>query len=201
MFTGLITGRGTIRRIEARDGAIRFRVESEWIAPKFVLGESISVNGACMTVVEFHEADSGFSFEASQESLAVTTLSHLRLGDRVHLERALHLGDSMGGHLVTGHIDGIGSLASRSEEGSCLRLDLSVAASLLRYFIPKGSVSIDGVSLTVNTIDDEHGTFSVMLIPHTLSLTHFAQLVVGDSVNIEVDLLGKYVERLLGPRV
>ena len=197
MFTGIVTSVGTIEEIAVVPAGKRFRVRATWDAPGYALGESIAVDGACMTVVAADGAD--FSFEASPESLAKTTLSQRAVGDAVNLERALAVGDRMGGHYVTGHVDGLGSIAAIDPAGDCLKITFAVPDGL-RYLVPKGSIAIDGISLTVNGVHDDAGTFDVMVIPHTQQETSLRDKGPGDAVNLEFDLLGKYVERLVGGR-
>ena len=175
MFTGLIEGVGTL----PFDGV--------------QLGESISVNGCCLTVVEF-DTDS-FAVDASNETLALTTLGRLDIGAPLNLERAMRPTDRLGGHLVSGHVDGLGIAAKRWDDARAVRWRITAPMTLLRYIAHKGSVCVDGVSLTVNEADD--AGFEVALIPHTVEHTAFSTLRVGDSVNLEVDLVARYVERLL----
>ena len=199
MFTGLIEGVGTLAAREDRRGDARLRIEVgslPWLeggAGDVVLGESIAVNGACMTVVEF-DAES-FAFDASTESLALTTLGRLPIGARVNLERAVCASDRLGGHLVTGHVDGIGQVIDIREDARAQRWRIAAPAELMRYIARKGSICVDGVSLTVNAVDE--AGFEVALIPHTVSHTAFAATRTGDAVNLEIDLVARYVERLL----
>jgi riboflavin synthase len=160
------------------------------------LGDSIAVDGACLTVTAMQGL--GFSVDVSSETLQRTTLGKRRAGGRVNLERALRLGDRLGGHIVSGHIDGIAVLSAREQTGEFTRLVFSAPEQLLKYIIEKGSVAIDGISLTVNTVTGRD--FSVMIIPHTLEKTTLAGKAAGDQVNIENDLIGKYVEKLMGKR-
>jgi len=159
-------------------------------------GDSIAVDGACLTVTSMQPQ--GFSADVSSETLQRTTLGRKRAGDRVNLERALRLCDRLGGHLVSGHIDGLGVLSSREKSGEFIRLVFSAPEQLLKYIIEKGSVAVDGISLTVNTVTGRD--FSVMIIPHTLEKATLAGKGPGDQVNIENDLIGKYVEKLMGKR-
>jgi riboflavin synthase len=159
-------------------------------------GDSIAVDGACLTVTSIQPQ--GFSVDVSSETLQRTTLGRKRAGDRVNLERALRLGDRLGGHLVSGHIDGLGVLGTREKSGEFIRLVFGAPEQLLKYIIEKGSVAIDGISLTVNSVTGRD--FSVMIIPHTLEKTTLAGKGPGDQVNVENDLIGKYVEKLLGKR-
>jgi riboflavin synthase len=196
MFTGLIEDLGTIARADRRSDALILTVRPARLAvAELGLGDSIAHDGACLTVTE-RGADS-YQVLAGAETLAKTTLGERRVGDRLHLERAMVLGARLGGHLVAGHIDGVGELVSRVDRGANLVLTFRPPAPLLRYFIVKGSIAIDGVSLTVNTVDDT--SFSVAIIPHTVTATHLADRRPGARVNLEVDLIGKYVERLVSP--
>lgn len=199
MFTGIITATGCITEVRDQPEGRRLSVEGGWPAPDYVLGESIALDGACMTVVAF--AGPQFEVEVSSESLKCTTLGSLKAGDRINLERALALGERLGGHLVSGHIDGVGTLHSFAPSGDCLRYLFSVPPELLRYVVPKGSLCIDGISLTVNGVDDSEGTIEMMIVPHTQQETSLRDKSAGDPVNIEVDMLGKYVERLLAGRI
>ncbi|MGB5347961.1 MAG: riboflavin synthase [Polyangiales bacterium] len=192
MFTGLIEQVGTIDRIERREDGLRIRIRCT-LHP-YELGESIAVNGTCLTVKSFD--DQQFEADASLETIAKTNLDSLEKGDRVHLERALTLGDRLGGHLVTGHIDGVGSLIARTPEGDYIRATFEVPAPLAPFVAPKGSISVNGVSLTVNTVAGRR--FDVMLVPYTLEETTFGEMADGAKVNLEVDILAKYVASLMG---
>lgn len=194
MFTGLIEGVGALASRESRGGDMRltFAVGSLPFSD-VATGESIAVNGVCLTVVAFDAAS--FQADASNETLALTTLGTLADGAAINLERAMRPSDRLGGHLVSGHVDGIGAVAGIREDGRAQRWRFSAPAALLRYVAQKGSICVDGVSLTVNGVDA--AGFEVALIPHTVSHTAFAQARVGDAVNLEVDLVARYVERLL----
>jgi len=194
MFTGLIEGVGRLAAREPMQGDVRLRVEVGSLPFEQVqLGESIAINGACMTVVEFDAAS--FGVDASSETLSLTTLGTLPLGAAVNLERAMRPSDRLGGHLVSGHVDGLGRVQQIADDGRAQRWRFTAPASLLRYIARKGSICVDGVSLTVNAVDGEG--FELALIPHTISHTAFATTAVGDAVNLEVDLVARYVERLL----
>ena len=198
MFTGLIAGVGRLASREARGGDARLAIETGSLPFDAVqLGESIAVNGCCLTVVEF---DAGsFAVDASNETLALTTLGRLPIGAPLNLERAMLPTDRLGGHLVSGHVDGLAVAELRIEDARAVRWRFAAPMALLRYIAHKGSVCVDGVSLTVNAVDDtssEGGVFEVALIPHTVAHTAFHALRVGDAVNIEVDLLARYAERL-----
>lgn len=195
MFTGIIEGVGSIRACEPRGGDVRLRVAVGSLPFDDVrLGESIAVNGVCLTVIAFDTE--GFDADVSTETLALTTLSRLQPGARVNLERAMRPSDRLGGHLVSGHVDGLGQVLSVHDDARAQRWRFAAPPALLRYIARKGSICIDGVSLTVNEVDDQG--FAVALIPHTVSHTAFATTVVGDAVNLEIDLVARYVERLIG---
>ena len=194
MFTGLIEGVGRLATREARGGDARLRIEAGTLPfDRVSLGESIAVNGVCLTVVAFDLAS--FEADASNETLALTTLGALPVGRKLNLERAMRPSDRLGGHLVSGHVDGVGRVSSIAEDARAQRWRFAAPAALLRYVAQKGSICVDGVSLTVNVVDDEG--FEVALVPHTLAHTAFSATAVGDAVNLEVDLVARYVERLL----
>jgi riboflavin synthase len=192
MFTGLIEQLGTIESFERRDDGLLLRIGCS-LHP-YALGESIAVDGTCLTVKSFSEAH--FDADASLETLDKTNLGDLDAGARVHLERAMALGDRLGGHLVTGHVDGVGSLVSKVVEGDYVRATFEVPNRLAPFLAPKGSITINGVSLTVNAVNGPR--FDVMLVPYTLSETTFGRMVAGHRVNLEVDILAKYVASLMG---
>ena len=197
MFTGLIVGVGRLASRETRGGDARLTIDVGTLPFDGVqLGESIAVNGCCLTVVEFDA--SSFAIDASNETLALTTLGRLAIGAPVNLERAMLPTDRLGGHLVSGHVDGLAIAAKRWDDARAVRWRITAPMALLRYIAHKGSVCVDGVSLTVNEVDDEG--FEVALIPHTVDHTAFHALREGDAVNIEVDLLARYVERLLATK-
>ena len=197
MFTGLIAGVGRLESRETRGGDARLVIDAGTLPFDGVqLGESIAVNGCCLTVVEFDATS--FAVDASNETLALTTLGRLAIGAPVNLERAMLPTDRLGGHLVSGHVDGLASAERRWDDARAVRWRFSAPRPLLRYIAHKGSVCVDGVSLTVNAADDTG--FEVALIPHTVEHTAFRALQVGDAVNIEVDLLARYVERLLATK-
>ena len=197
MFTGLIAGVGRLAAREARGGDARFTIEVGTLPFDHVqLGESIAVNGCCLTVVEFDATS--FAIDASNETLALTTLGRLAIGAPLNLERAMLPTDRLGGHLVSGHVDGLGIAAKRWDDARAVRWRVTAPMALLRYVAHKGSICVDGVSLTVNEVDDTG--FEVALIPHTVEHTAFHALREGDVVNLEVDLLARYVERLLATK-
>lgn len=197
MFTGLVAGVGRLAARETRGGDARMTIDVGTLAFDGVqLGESIAVNGCCLTVVEFDSQS--FAVDASNETLALTTLGRLAIGAPVNLERAMLPTDRLGGHLVSGHVDGLGVAAKRWDDARAVRWRITAPMALLRYVAHKGSVCVDGVSLTVNEVDD--AGFEVALIPHTVEHTAFHALREGDAVNLEVDLLARYVERLLATK-
>jgi len=195
MFTGIIQCVGHVRAIEPRGGDVRLSIASGDLDLSDVqLGDSIAVAGCCLTAVAL-DAD-GFVADVSNESLSLTTLGKLKPGDGVNLEKALRLADRLGGHLVSGHVDGVGKVVSVRPDGRSQRWTFEVPADLARYIAHKGSVTLDGTSLTVNEV--EGARFGVNLIPHTVEHTTFVQRRAGDGVNVEVDVVARYVERLLG---
>ena len=193
MFTGLVEALGSVVEITSDGSGRRLVLSEPAIAPHLVLGESVAVNGACLTVVS-HDATT-FAFEAGPETLHRTNLGDLRPGDRVNLERALRMGDRLGGHMVTGHIDGLGTVSVRVAEGDWLTVWFACPEELAGQMVSKGSVAVDGVSLTL--VDVERARFSVALIPHTLEHTTLGFKEVGTPVNLESDLLAKYVWKCL----
>ena len=199
MFTGLVQCLAEVRRIapdRPGDPGVRVVIAEASIASGAQLGDSIALNGCCLTVVAV-EGDE-LSFEAGPETLTRTNLGRLRAGDRVNVETSLKLGDSLGGHLVTGHIDGLGVVDACRDEGPWRTMWFRAAAPLMRQMASKGSIAVDGVSLTL--VDVEAERFSVALIPHTLAATTLGRRAVGDEVNLETDVLAKYVERQLEGR-
>ena len=197
MFTGIIEGVGRLAALERRGGDVRLTVEVGSLPFDAVqLGESIAVNGVCLTVIEFDA--SSFAADASNETLALTTLGALNIGDTLNLERAMRPTDRLGGHLVSGHVDGLGRVERIEPDARAQRWRFSAPTQLLRYIAKKGSICVDGVSLTVNEVDE--AGFEVALIPHTVANTRFAQTRVNDAVNLEIDLVARYVERLLAGR-
>lgn len=196
MFTGIITGLGTLREVQPIGQGHDMRLVIG-VAPDFLagaqLGCSIACSGICLTAVELN-ADS-FAVDASAETLARTTMGQWKAGGRVNLERSLKLGDELGGHLVSGHVDGVGRVLSATPENASVRWRFGVPRDIAKYIAVKGSVAIDGVSLTVNEVDAE--SFGVNIIPHTAAVTSFGTLQPGDAVNIEIDTLARYVARLM----
>ncbi len=192
MFTGIITDVGTVRSI-VKTGDTRIEITTRFDTVTIDIGASICCSGACMTVVE--RKDDWFAVEASGETLSKTILGTWKEGTRVNLERALKAGDEMGGHVVSGHVDGTAEITSLETEGDSLRVGFKIDDNLKRFIAPKGSVTIDGVSLTVNEVEDD--TFGINLIAHTQAETTLGNLSIGDIVNVEIDMLARYVARLL----
>lgn len=195
MFTGLIEDLGTLVELRRDGDTAGITLATALPMAELRLGESIAVNGVCLTVTAFGEGR--FTADVSPETLAKSTLATLHRGARVNLERALRLSDRLGGHLVTGHVDGQARVVEKTRQGNAWRFGFKVEADLAALLVAKGSVAIDGISLTVNEVGDER--FTVMVIPHTLSQTTLAARQTGDLVNIETDLIGKYVARLVAP--
>lgn len=196
MFTGIIQATGRVAGSEAVGGDVRLTIDAQSLlgridVSRMALGESIAVSGVCLTVVAFDGRC--FAADVSRETLGLTTLGTLAEGAEVNLEAALRAGDPLGGHLMSGHVDGLARVTALHPDARSLRVDVEVPAGFERYIAPKGSVALDGVSLTVNTV--EGGRFSVNLIPHTVAVTCFRQLQTGSRLNLEVDQLARYVER------
>jgi riboflavin synthase len=195
MFTGLVEDVGTVARADRRSDALVLAIRPAQLPlAELTIGESVCHDGACLTVTDIGR--DSFSVLAGAETLARTTLGNLRVGKKVNLERSLKVGDRLGGHWVTGHIDGTGELAARRDMGANLVLVIRAVPALLRYIVEKGSIAIAGVSLTVNAVDAD--TFSVAIIPHTRDMTTLGELAIGDRVNLETDILAKHVDKLLG---
>ena len=200
MFTGIISGVGTVTEVQpigaGTDMRLRIAVpqdKPEWAGmPGVILGASIACSGCCLTVVEMDGAS--FAVEVSAESLSKTTLGEWQVGRRINLERALKLGDELGGHIVSGHVDGLGKVVASTVENGSTRWNFQVPAALSRFIASKGSIAINGVSLTVNEVRGD--VFGVNIIPHTAEETTFGSLAVGDAVNLEIDMLARYVARL-----
>jgi len=197
MFTGIIEEMGSVKGLRREAGAARLAVSASLVLEGTEIGDSICVNGVCLTVVEMDGA--AFSADVANETLKVTNLGDLRVGQKVNLERALRLSARIGGHLVTGHVDAVGRIREKKQEGNSWRIFIETPESALPYIIKKGSVAVDGISLTV--ADVEKTGFSIAMIPHTAKLTTLGSKSTGDSVNLETDIIGKYVEKLLAGRV
>ena len=191
MFTGIITDVGKVIAIEKR-GDTRIRIETAFDTAAIAAGASIACSGPCLTVVD--KGPGWFAVEASAETLARTTLGDWRVGTPVNLERALKVGDELGGHIVSGHVDGVARVLDLAPEGDSFRFDFEAPAALARFIASKGSVALDGVSLTVNEVDG--AKFGVNVIAHTRRYTNFGHLKAGDRVNLEIDMLARYVARL-----
>ncbi len=195
MFTGIVTDVGQVRHIEKR-GDTHIVIATHYDVSSVELGASISCSGACMTVVDKgNDKDRWFAVTASGETLSKTSLGEWQVGDPVNLERPMKIGDELGGHIVTGHVDGLAEVVSVAPEGESVRIVLQAPVDLARFIAPKGSVALDGVSLTVNEVDGTR--FGVNIIPHTQKVTTFGRLKPGMKVNLEIDLLARYVARLV----
>jgi riboflavin synthase len=200
MFTGIVTALGEITAVERLDGLMRLSVSAPYAAADVAIGASIAHEGCCLTVVEAAPQQNGLRYvvEVAPESLALTTLGGLKAGDCVNLERSLRVGDELGGHMVQGHVDGLGEVLSVTKDGEGWRLKVRPPASLNGLVAPKGSIAINGVSLTVNELDAEG--FGVLIIPHTWSVTTLSRLKAGDKVNLEADMMARYAARLIEAR-
>jgi riboflavin synthase len=196
MFTGIVIDIGEVRRIERR-GDTHIAITTHFDVSGMPLGASIACAGVCLTVVEKgSQEDRWFAVTASEETLSKTVLGAWQAGRRVNLERPLRVGDELGGHIVTGHVDGTAEILSIAPEGESMRMTFEAPANFARFIAPKGSIALDGVSLTVNDVDGRR--FGVNLIPHTLKATTFGEAQAGDRVNFEIDVLARYVARLAG---
>ncbi len=193
MFTGLVQSLATVRAVVSEGPGVRLVIADSMTALRAAVGDSIALNGCCLTVVSVD--DECLTFEAGPETLARTTLGKLAKGDRVNLETSLKVGDELGGHLVTGHIDAVGTIDARQDDAEWSTLWVRVPGDLMRQIASKGSVAVDGVSLTLVDVEDRR--FSVALIPHTLHVTTLGSRQLGDRVNLETDVLAKYVQRQL----
>jgi riboflavin synthase len=197
VFTGIVREVGTIASVEGGEAGVRLVVEAPQTAAGVAIGDSVSIGGVCLTVVA---ADDGrLSFDAVPETLRRTSLGRLAAGEGVNLEPALAAGEPMGGHVVQGHVDGVGGVVSLEPEGEGARLTVTAPSELLRYCVEKGSIAVEGVSLTIAALRDDG--FEIALVPHTLAATTLGGLRPGDPVNLEADVLAKYVERLLGATI
>jgi riboflavin synthase len=194
MFTGIVRALGTVEQIRPQDGSFRLSVRSADLPWRdYSIGESICVNGVCLTAVTLHAA--GFDADVSSETMNVTAMGELKAGSRVNLEPSLAVGDRMGGHLVSGHVDCVGTVRESAQDAGSIRLRIGLPGSYLRYIVKKGSVCVDGVSLTINEVSAD--SFTANIIPHTAEATIAGSYEVGASVNIEVDLIARYLEGLL----
>lgn len=193
MFTGIITDVGRVRTIDAVDGGRRLAIETSYDTAAIDIGASIACNGTCLTVVD--KAAGWFSADVSGETLACTTLGNWQVASRVNLERSLTPSSELGGHIVLGHVDGVASVAAIRPDGESRRVEIEAPGELSRFIAAKGSVAVDGVSLTVNTVEGER--FSVNIIPHTWDNTAFAGYAEGSRVNLEIDVIARYAARLL----
>jgi riboflavin synthase len=196
MFTGIVEELGSVKVLKREAGAARLTISASTVLGGTVLGDSICVNGVCLTVVGLGKSE--FTADVAVETLNVTNLGDLKIGAKVNLERALQLSARIGGHLVSGHVDAVGRIRGKREEGNGWRIFIDAPETVLRYVIKKGSIAIDGISLTVADVDKSG--FSIAMIPHTAKLTTLGFKSIGDSVNLESDIIGKYVERLLSGR-
>ena len=197
MFTGIVTDVGEVRSL-TRPGDTRLEIACAYDVEGIAMGASIACSGACLTVVETGREDGGagwFAVEASRETLDCTTLGSWQVGTRINLERALKAGDELGGHIVSGHVDGVGEVVSREPEGDSERFVFEAPGDLARFIAPKGSVTLDGTSLTVNQV--EGAKFGINLISHTLGVTTWGEARPGQKVNMEIDMLARYVARLI----
>lgn len=195
MFTGIITDKGRVRSI-SKPGDTLIEIDTSYDVARIAIGASIACSGPCLTVIRRGVTDGQgwFAVEASAETLSKTTIGGWKVGTPINLERALKVGDELGGHIVSGHVDGVGKVLSVRQEGQSWRFLFDAPSELMRYIAHKGSISIDGVSLTVNEV--EGTTFGVNIIPHTFSETTFGQMTVGQDINLEIDALARYVERI-----
>lgn len=196
MFTGIIEEVGVVKRISRRGGLARLAVDAAVVARDIKVGDSIAVNGACLTVVELNQ--SSISFDIMETTLKTTNLGKFKARDYVNLERSLETGDRLSGHLLSGHVDGVGRLKNKRALKDNLTLQIEAPSSIIRYLVPKGSVACDGISLTVAELGRDY--FTVHIIPHTLKMTNLGSRKVGDVLNLEVDMLGKFVYKYLAER-
>jgi riboflavin synthase len=197
VFTGIVRELGVVEAIEGGDEGVRLRVRAPAASADAEVGDSIAVNGVCLTVIQV--ADSALAFEAVPETLQRSSFGLLRAGAEVNIEPALRVGEPLGGHIVQGHVDGVGTVRALEREGDGKRLEVEIPPELARYCVEKGSIAVEGVSLTIAEINEE--TVSVALVPHTLEATTLGRLEPSNPVNVEVDVLAKHVERLLAGRL
>ena len=199
MFTGIVTDVGTVRKAEQR-GDLRLRISCGYDMDTVELGASIACSGVCLTVVD--KGEDWFAVDLSAETVSRTAAGLWREGARLNLERSLRMGDELGGHIVTGHVDAVGNVVEAAPEGDSTRITVEVPRNLAPMIAQKGSIALDGVSLTVNTVEDapESARFSINLIPHTAKETTFGQIATGRQLNVEVDVLARYIDRMLAAR-
>lgn len=194
MFTGLVAELGTVEKLARQGESYHLTVAAKKVMNNLKIGDSVAVNGACLTVV--HMDDNAFTADVMPETVRLTNIGSLHAGDRVNLERTLRLCDGLDGHIVSGHVEGLGTIVSQRPEEIAVVVSFTAESRLLKYILPKGSIAIDGISLTVTEVTETG--FSVSLIPHTAKETTLGFKTVGDKVNLETDIIGKYVERMLG---
>ena len=193
MFTGLVAELGSVQKLARQGNSYHLTISARKVLENLKIGDSVAVNGACLTVVRMD--NDGCTADVMPETVRLTNIGSLNAGDKVNLERTLRLCDGLDGHIVSGHVEGLGVISSRKPEGIAMVVTITTPAALLKYIIKKGSIAIDGISLTVTEVTDT--TFSVSLIPHTAKETSLVFKGVGDTVNLETDIIGKYVERML----
>lgn len=198
MFTGIITDIGQIQAIDVLPKGLRYTVWADLNFTNLEIGASVSHSGVCLTITKFDKAQKTYCVEAWEEALRLTTASKWAIGDQINLERALKIGNELGGHLVSGHVDGTAVILARENEGDATRFTLDAPKLLAKFIAPKGSVALDGTSLTVNSVSETQ--FDVLLIAHSLSVTTWGQRKVGDEVNLEVDTMARYAARLMESR-
>jgi riboflavin synthase len=200
MFTGIVTALGEVKAVERKDGLVRLTIASRYDASSVDIGASVAHDGVCLTVVETERCQGGMRHvvEVAAEGLALSTLGDLRPGDRVNLERSLRVGEELGGHIVQGHVDGLGEVLSAKPDGEGWRLRIKPPRAIEHLIAPKGSIAVAGVSLTVNEVDEEG--FGVLIIPHTWAVTTLSRLKAGDKVNLEADMMARYAARLMDAR-
>ena len=200
MFTGIVSAVGTITQVEQR-GDLHLRIDCPWEPADVAIGASIACSGVCLTVVERgrEAGNASFAVDVSAETVSRSVPGLWAQGSKLNLERALRMGDELGGHLVTGHVDAVGEVAERHEDGGSIRLAIRAPAEIAPYIAAKGSITVDGVSLTVNTVEDEadgSAVFGLNIIPHTADVTTLGALAAGDAVNLEIDVLARYLQRM-----
>jgi len=196
MFTGIVEEMGVVKALEYNPKGTRLTILASTILDDLAVGASVSVDGVCLTVVALNAQE--FSVDVSPETLSATTLGKLAAGGPVNMERAMRINERIGGHLVSGHVEGVGSIRDRRQEGNAIVLTIEAPKEVLHYCVSKGSITVDGISLTINEVSER--SFTVAIIPHTAKVTALGLKHPGDSVNLESDLIGKYVERLLEAR-